>query len=61
VEFSTRTVAHLMLGASIGLLLIVKLSIIAFLQTLFRRRPVSGPRPVVVHDDGREPVGALRL
>ena len=59
VEFSTRTVAHLMLGVSIGLLLIVKLSIIRFF--ILRRRPVSGLHPVVVHDDGREPVGALRL
>lgn len=32
VEFSTRTVAHLMLGVSIGLLLIVKLSIIRFFK-----------------------------
>lgn len=33
----------------------------SFLQALLRRRPVSGLHPVVVHDDGREPVGALRL
>lgn len=32
VEFSTRTVAHMMLGVTIGLLLIVKLSILRFFK-----------------------------
>ena len=42
VEFSTRTVAHLMLGVSIGLLLIVKLSIIRFFKHLSGVVPYLG-------------------
>ena len=42
VEFSARTVAHLMLGVSIGLLLIVKLSILRLFKHFGGAPPYMG-------------------